>query len=151
MDHQQHADGDAMATNSIVTATAQIELRQDLERIDSLQKLADNWNTYGGVPVTIRAAASASDVLRSLASEDERPNYTLVRPYGIAPLASGGLNLEWRGSHGEMTIEVYPDGRLGCYTVESRDGETVERDEENPAMTAISASLRCILGIHQPE
>ncbi len=147
MDHEQHTDGDAMATNAVVKSTIGVELRKDLERIDSLRELADDWNTYGGVPATVLAAASASDLLRSLVSDDERPRYTLVRPHSIAPLASGGLNLEWRGPHGEMTVEVYPDGRLGCYVVESHDGETIERDEENTAIANVYASLRCILGI----
>jgi hypothetical protein len=74
-----------------------------------------------------------------------------VRPRGIAPLASGGLNLEWRGPHGEMTIEVYADGRLGCYVVELRDGETIERDEDDPEMTAMLTALLRILGIKQRD
>ncbi|HYI14767.1 MAG TPA: hypothetical protein VEX37_05220 [Thermomicrobiales bacterium] len=151
MDHEQHADGDAMVTNPLTTATTLVELQQDIERIDALCQLPDTWDTYGGVPVTERSAASASALLRWLASDSRQPEYALVRPYGITPLASGGLQLDWRGSHGELTIEVYPDGRRGSYAVESRDGETIERDEEEPSMASISVSLHAVLGIHQPE
>jgi hypothetical protein len=128
-----------------------VELEQDLARIASLRKLPDNWDTYGGVPVTDQTAARASEILRWLATVARQPDYTRVRPHGIAPLASGGLQLEWRGKRGELTIEIYPDGRRGSYTVESRNGEMMERDEEQPAMASIVSSLRSILGIHQSE
>jgi hypothetical protein len=151
MDHEHHADGSEMATDTLVTATAPVGLRQDLERIKSLRDLPENWDTYGGVPVTERSATSASEILCWLAADGRQPDYIRVRPHGIAPLASGGLQLEWRGPHGELTIEIYPDGRRGSYTVETRTGEDIERDEEDPSMTSISSSLHAILGVRHSE
>jgi hypothetical protein len=147
--HEQHSDGEAMASNSIVNAAPSVELTQDIERITSLTRLGDDWDTYGGAPVTSSAAASATNVLRSFAEAYEGSSYIVVRPHSIAPLASGGVNVEWRGPFGELTLEVYPDGRLGCYTVESRDGQTTERDEEEPALQTVMTSLRHILGVQQ--
>jgi hypothetical protein len=147
--HEEQADGETMASNSIVNAASSVELSLDIERITSLTRLEDDWDTYGGAPVTSSAAARSTQVLRSLTEPHAGLSYTDVRPRSIAPLASGGVNIEWRGPFGELTLEVYPDGRLGCYTAESRDGQTIERDDEEPPLQSVLTSLRRILGIQQ--
>lgn len=141
MDHEQQTDGEAMATKSVVTATTSTDFQHDLDRITSLRDLPENWDTYGGVPPTRDAAARASVLLYELAGAFRNEPYATVRPHGIAPLVSGGVNLEWRGPNGEMTIEIYPDGRLGLFVEATEDGETVERDEEDPSMATFYTSV----------
>ena len=36
-----------------------------------------------------------------------------VRPYSVAPLADGGVQIEWRGPGGIVELEVGPAGELG--------------------------------------
>ena len=40
-----------------------------------------------------------------------------VKPITVAPLDDGGVQLEWRGTGGDIEIEISPDGRLDCLLV----------------------------------
>jgi hypothetical protein len=72
-------------------------------------------------------------------------SYHDVRPWRTALLASGGIQIEWRGEGGELTVEFYPDGRPGSFTVEICDGETMEYDREEPDDTDLVRTIRRIV------
>ena len=48
-------------------------------------------------------------------------------PWVIAPLADGGMQIEWRNDRGAIEVEIGPTGSLR-YLVE-QDGRTVQRSE----------------------
>ena len=155
MDHSQPPDSEDMTVDAAVGSVISADVRSkvaspalstDLDRIEALTALKEDWDTYGGVPPTIPSARRAADLLVSLVDTGRFPSYNAARPYTIAPLASGGLHLEWRGPHGELTVEVYPDGLLGYYALETRDGVTTETDEEDPPLAVVHDHLRHILG-----
>jgi hypothetical protein len=37
------------------------------------------------------------------------------QPYAVAPLVSGGVQVEWRGSGGSIEVEIGPHGELGFF------------------------------------
>ncbi len=90
MDYEQQMDGEAIASDSIMNPICDVGLHLDIERIESLSELDDDWDTYGGVPVSARAVAAATNLLLTLDDAREQLAYSIVRPRSIAPLTSGG-------------------------------------------------------------
>lgn len=86
-----------------------------IERINEFGALAPNWDTYGGVPVSEANARHAVDFLTRVMG----PNTPL--PW-IAPLGSGGLQLDWAGEG--VDVEVVIDGSDSSALI------TVDDDEQ---------------------
>jgi hypothetical protein len=70
-------------------------------RLAVLERLQPNWDSYGGAPVS---ALAIEAVIRLF---DLRP---YVREPFIAPVASGGLQLEWAVGDVEIEVEFDRDG-----------------------------------------
>ena len=87
-----------------------------LRRMRSLSGLADDWDSYGGVPPTAIALEQALGFCRRVAellgpSVGER-----VRPVEISPLANGGIQLDWQGADFLIAVDVGPEGSWGYLT-----------------------------------
>lgn len=101
-------------------------LEQAMSQLARLAALAPNWDSYGAVPPTGAAIAEAEAVLRlAFHSFGDR-----ARPYAIAPLADGGVSLEWKGARADVEVEAAADGALGyLFTGHSPlDDRQIERD-----------------------
>lgn len=68
------------------------------KRLNELNALAPNWDSYGGVPLGVEAARGAFELLQ-LVMEDDSPI-----PW-IVPTSGGGLQIEWNVSD-DCFIEV---------------------------------------------
>jgi hypothetical protein len=81
-----------------------------------LQRLPDNWDSYGGVGLKTRHRDAALRFLGLVMSDD-------VSMPDIVPLADGGVQLEWRP--GGVEIDFISDDELTEPTLFiTRDGET---------------------------
>ena len=84
-------------------------------RIQHLQELEPDWDGYGGVPITNEAAETTATVLVIAKRLDE----ALEDPF-IAPLPSGGLQVEWEVDSGnECLVVIPPDGTNVEYLLET--------------------------------
>ncbi len=72
----------------------------DPNRLDEFKSLEEDWDSYGADPISPKAIVTAKNLLR-----------TCSRPDFIAPLADGGVQLEWecpdinRGAEVEISAE----------------------------------------------
>ena len=85
-------------------------VRRQLER---LQKLEENWDSYGAQPVSGVALNVSVDLLKHFGPRFEPPR--------IAPLPNGGLQLEWESPDYEVSVEISPTRRVSLL-VESPAG-----------------------------
>ena len=74
-------------------------LQTATERIATLLLLEPDWDSYGGLPVNFRAAATALELMQFLVNES-------ILPPSIVPTASGGIQLEWHASGIDLEIEL---------------------------------------------
>lgn len=90
------------------------------ESVDELLNLAlleADWDSYGGQPPSPRALRQANrlllraDKLFSVSAQDR------IRPFAVVPLASGGVQMEWRTNRQDVEVEVKPTGALSYSTV----------------------------------
>lgn len=72
------------------------------ERIVELLALPENWDTYGGAPISPLATLAALRALDVLRQTDPIIN----------PSSSGGVVLEWYKNGIEIEILIGPDGKV---------------------------------------
>ena len=77
-------------------------------RLKELMSLDEDWDGFGGLPTTRTAAAMTKKILYELVRAMRSAN---VEP-SLAPLADGGIDMEWVSAGGdELLVEVPAAGR----------------------------------------
>lgn len=105
-------------------------LRPTLEQLAGFAALPPDWDSYGGVPSSPRAVSTATELLVLVADRLAHREPSAIVPYAVAPIADGGVQIEWHGPRQEIEIEIEvgPNGRLNYLLIEGR-GEQRRFDE----------------------
>jgi len=74
-------------------------------KLMELNLLKDNWDSYGGKPITELALVGADLLLKALSG------IQAVEPF-ICPCSNGGLQLEWHRNGYDLEIEISPEGQV---------------------------------------
>lgn len=91
-----------------------------LAEIDEFRALENDWDSYGSGPPTSDAAnMAASLVLYAWMIDTNSPN---SEPLDIAPLADGGMQVEWKNGLNAIEVEIDRDGSLHFLT--ETEGQT---------------------------
>jgi hypothetical protein len=109
-------------------AQSTLSLQPTFRRIVELATLPPDWDSYGAEPLTARAIAGASLLITAVAEEQERTTGERRAPWTTAPIADGGLQVEWVGQGARIEVQVAPDGTLG-YLIQRGDGEDARYQE----------------------
>ncbi|MGI8550273.1 MAG: hypothetical protein ACR2PL_05650 [Dehalococcoidia bacterium] len=94
-------------------------LAPSLRRLEQLARLKPDWDSYGALPPFGSAVAQARRLLETVAGQFGAEISEGAAPFAIAPLAVGGIQLQWRGPSGEIEVEVSPDGEFGYLLIEA--------------------------------
>jgi hypothetical protein len=81
---------------------------QAISEIDKYRHLPRNWDTYGGVPTSDRAATFSLNLLQQLKAKIE------IAPPRMRPV-SGGVFLEWRTGIANLYFEIDEKSVLFCH------------------------------------
>lgn len=92
------------------------------QRLDELAALPDDWDSYGAPPPSATAIRQARGTLLALTEQPDLLGVPGVNPAHIAPLPSGGVQLEWTGPRAEIEVEIDPEGKL-AYLLIAQAGE----------------------------
>ena len=92
-------------------------------RLAELARLEPDWDSYGGFPPTDRAVADAASIMRTAFDRFGRTAGERAIPYGVFPIADGGIQLEWHGPSSELELNVGPEGGLSFLVIEHPDGD----------------------------
>ena len=92
-----------------------------IEQLRGFARLEPDWNSYGAKPVSRVAIGVATDLLMQVA------RIAQARPDFVAPLASGGVQLEWSGAAADIQVRVSPDQTL-AYLVTEGSAHTEQHD-----------------------
>jgi len=92
-----------------------------LKSLLALQGLPGNWDSYESQPPTRTAVdVGCTIVMHYLLDNDPMPR--------IVPVSGSGIQLVWKKQNKEITLDIFPDGRLEC--LKSRGDEIIEVDEQ---------------------
>ncbi len=75
-----------------------------VDRIDRLSELPDDWDSYGGLPLSDEAVGATLDLLSYFGPEYLAPE--------VYPSPDGGLLLQWETPSSAIEIEVGPSRRF---------------------------------------
>jgi len=120
-------------------------LPADLQaRLDHLEGLERNWDSYDAEPISPKAISLAKTVVcRSIAAL-ERHGAKNVYPFAIAPVSDGGVQLEWRGPAGFVEIEISPSGSLTALVGGGEPSSPAEEERPNVSVADIATLLVAI-------
>jgi hypothetical protein len=118
-----------------------VSLDPILERLTQLAQLEPDWDSYGALPVSAVAFVKACQLLIDV-------KYSLsplvgegILPSDAAPIADGSLQLEWRGPHGKLEVEIKPDMNFSYLLIK---GEGSERKFEEKNQVSLSEVLNVV-------
>ena len=106
------------------------------ERIDQLRKLEVNWDGYDAVTISDIAVKKCCKVLVAT----EWSSNPLVHEAFIAPLADGGLEIEWEFPEGNELMIVFPPEESPVQfllTTFDKDGQESEREGTIPVDSTV--------------
>jgi hypothetical protein len=128
-------------------ATQTLPIEVAVRRIAGFADLEPDWDSYGGEPSSPVARTEAIRWVEIVADLFRPRAGSAAGPYAVAPLADGGVQIEWRGSRGLVELEVGPDGALGYLFVpeEAADSRSEEADDASWA-DALRALIRALVG-----
>ncbi len=110
----------------------------DAARLDELATLQDDWDTYGGAPPAKAALQVARRLLATIHASYGGRVGRRSSPTHIAPLPSGGVQLEWAAPFREIEVEVGADGELAYLLIDGLgDQRQFTEGEEVPTATIV--------------
>lgn len=79
-------------------------LPREVQRLRGFTSLTPDWDSYGAEPIAPTAIAAAEKLLLRVVRTFG------IRPDIVAPLATGGVHLEWSGEEAEIDVWANPNG-----------------------------------------
>ncbi len=92
-------------------------LASQIGAIRGFATLGADWNSYGAEPVNPMSIESAIRFLRSLESRYGEIFGEKLKPVIVAPLPSGGLQLEWEGKDRRIELEIWANGETSVLEI----------------------------------
>jgi len=118
-------------------------LDQALEYLEEFRALEEDWDSYGAAPITDVSLKAARRLLRAAAAGE------LSKPYFVAPLPRGGVQVEWRGKRDALEIEISPQAGMSYLLIRNMDGDRSFDRKENAdlydvvmAVSLVTSNLR---------
>lgn len=110
-----------------ITSTRQSDqpdLQSALQQLEAISTLRKDWDSYGSEPPTRDAIFAARNLIASAYRR-----FSSV-PYFVAPVSGGGVQIEWRGPHREIEVELQSDGKRFNYLLIEGKGTANRKAEE---------------------
>ena len=93
-------------------------MRPTLRRLAQMAIPGGNWDEESGKPISVFTISKAIRLFPRIVCTFYRDVTEAVRPYDVAPMNDGGIQLEWRGPGGILELEVHPDAGYGYLLIE---------------------------------
>lgn len=123
-----------VATNASIGDAAKADVESPvvkmLRRLESIERLDRDWDSYGSDPPSPRAAGAARNLAWGVIQSFFAAAGALAVPYEIAPLSGGGVQMEWRRNERAIEVEIDPDGGYS-YLVVAGDASPVRSQEKS--------------------
>jgi hypothetical protein len=123
-------------------------LQPTLHRLEEMAALPQGWDSYGADPPSPAAVATARDLVLLVGGQLGTLAGDRVKPFAVVPF-DGGVQLEWRGAHAEVEIDVEAAGEMSyLYVDKSPGGRRFEEGKIDGWRAAIDLASRVIFPCH---
>ncbi len=120
-------------------------VQPSLRRLTRLAELPTNWDSYGAAPPSLLAISMARELLLAIDEQFGHAVGERVQPYAVAPIADGGIQLEWRGPRAEIEVEIDPMGQQGYLVVAKQGVERTFEEKDNLLRAEVVAAVAKVL------
>ncbi len=110
-----------------------------------LAGLDEDWDTYGGLPPSHAALNSALKLLRTVHERCGGEADSAGVPYSVSPLATGGVEAEWRASDRLIRVDIGPEGELDFLVRRDINGHREYTERHGSSVQAVLTELRGVL------
>lgn len=128
-----------------VQADPRWRLRGVLERLNAMERLGPNWDSYESQPPSADARSKARDLIWDVVGQFFGTVDLHAIPFTVVPLSGGGVQVEWRGANNSIEVEVGPCDRFGYLLAKGHgpNREFEERDNvsEHDVVRQVAAAL----------
>jgi len=114
-------------------------------RLAQLAALPTDWDSYGAAPPSLLAVSTARELLLAVDEQFGHAVGERVQPYAVAPIAGGGIQLEWRGPRAEIEVEIDSAGQLGYLVVAKQGGERTFEERDNLVRAEVVTAVARVL------
>ncbi len=136
---------DKQQVSASQSQTPAVSLRPSAERLAKLARLEPNWDSYGAAPVTTVALATAYNLVVTFEEEFVGAVGAHSLPWAIAPLADGGLQVEWRGPGGAIELEIGPAGDMSYLLEEGDESNLRHQEADDVSVSDVGTAVAHVL------
>lgn len=123
-------------------------MRGPLSQLAQFRNLPVDWDDCGGVPISVFTLSKAIELFPDVVCEFYRDVKEGVRPYDVAPMGDGGVQLEWHGPSGILELEVHRVEGYGYLLIQ---GEGENRMFEEGEISTPSQVMNLLSRIFRPQ
>lgn len=105
-----------------------------LSKLQVLSNLSQDWDSYGGVPMSFEAATAALDFLSVCLSDDS------LAPE-VVPTNSGGVQLEWHRHAGDLEVSFSQEGVPSAFFVDASSDLEWEMENLSIDVSRLAAAV----------
>jgi hypothetical protein len=117
-----------------------------LQRLDELALLSPDWDTYGASALSTSAVEASRRLVLDTIQTCWRVAGVNGAPSFIAPIADGGVQLEWDGPTGHLEVEVTPQSSLDYLLVLDSKPDRVFEERHGISHEAVLTLVARVLG-----
>jgi hypothetical protein len=107
-----------------------------------------DWDSYGAQPTSLDAVRKAEELFTQIANQFYFTKGEKTRPYDVAPLTNGGVQLEWRSLSGALEVEVHPSIGFRYLLVQGQGDNRQFKEGHNVSASEIIRLVSGILNGH---
>lgn len=119
----------------------QVSLAPIFARLKEIAQLETDWDSYGAESISSVALVTACELLFTVKESLHNLVGEKLLPFSLAPIADGGVQLEWRGTRGDLEVEINSKGVLSYLLVQ---GQRAKRKFEEKERASLSEVLKVV-------
>ena len=120
-------------------------LQPALQRLREISELGPNWDPYGSEMPSRVATALADGLLHAAAAEFAEAAGERLLPLHLAPIADGGVQVEWSGDHADLEVYIGPQGTFGYLFINRGAGDRTFEEKDDVTIRTVFDRLHCVL------
>jgi hypothetical protein len=120
-------------------------LQPALQRLREISELGPNWDPYGSEMPSRVATGLTDGLLHAAAAEFAEAADERLLPLHVAPIADGGVQVEWSGDHADLEVYIGPQGTFGYLFINGSANDRTFEEKDDVTIQTVLDRLHYVL------
>ncbi len=120
-------------------------IAETLERLQQIEGLGPNWDSYGSEAPSHVAVATAHSLIWAVYIRSVNAGQRPAVPYSVVPLSGGGVQVDWRGDAAAIEVEISSEGVLGYLLARGSEPSRELEEADNVSQSRILQLIRDVI------